>query len=112
MCRKLIISGKVNAYSFYDSHFPRTPLRVPLVRRGVNVPRLWCEFTLECLVFCIGMVLVCLEGPYFILTSLVEVQMTTLPPPHPRRPTALIINARIDRLITKKAEGFTDTVLR
>ena len=54
-----------------------------------------CEFTLDHLVFCIGMLLLGLEGAYFTLTSLVEVQMTTLTPhlpPTPSRPTALSVH--------------------
>ena len=47
-----------------------------------------CEFTLDHLVFCIGMLLLGLEGAYFTLTSLVEVQMTTLTPHLPPTPPA------------------------
>ena len=55
----------------------------------MNRTRFRCEFTPECLVFCIGMVLVCLEGPYLVLRSLAEAQMTTLthtPPTPDQRP--------------------------
>ena len=58
----------------------------------MNRTRFRCEFTPECLVFCIGMVLVCLEGPYLVLRSLAEAQMTTLTPTPPtpdQRPAPL-----------------------
>ena len=79
MCRKLITSDKVNGYSLYDPRLLCAPLLgCPGATRcernasyGVNSPYNAWFSALEWSKYA-------LEGPYFILTSLVEVQMTTL----------------------------------
>ena len=90
--RMLITVDIVTQHSFHDP----SPLARPLsarpqnaLVRGVKITLHGCELMLDHPVFCIGMVLVCLEGPYFILRSLAEAQMTTLTRAPPPRPTPL-----------------------
>ena len=74
-----------------------------------------CEFTLDHLVFCIGMLLLGLEGAYFTLTSLVEVQMTTLTPHLPPTPPAsdrTILGGHVSMCVPSSKTGDRDVVER
>ena len=83
MCRKLTTAVQVNLYSFHDPNLLCVAAPAARPVRGVNRTRYGCEFTLNHLVFGIGMLLLCPEGAYFTSKSFIHVQMTTLTPAPP-----------------------------